>query len=274
MSWLENFNHQLYGPEDGPKWVFLHGLMGFLSNWRKIIAGLESTERCLSFDQRGHGRSFHPPEGEYGPEFYAEDLRKILDELGWDKITLVGHSMGGRNGLHFVSKYPERVTRFVIEDISPGQGETGETYFEWMLGLIPTPFVDRAAMRTFFTEEFQPKLGTGDSAAQVGPFLMANLVDQPGGGLDWRFNKAGIIESARKAQSEDRWHEVEDLKVPTLVVKGEKSKYLPLPAYQRMLSANSLIQGVIIQGSGHWVHADNPEAFLAAIRDFAGLSPL
>jgi pimeloyl-ACP methyl ester carboxylesterase len=52
---------------------------------------------------------------------YAGDLKGILDELGWQKIHLVGHSMGGRNAFHFAGLYPERVQKLVVEDISPAQ---------------------------------------------------------------------------------------------------------------------------------------------------------
>jgi len=60
MNYLDLYNYQLTGPETGRKWVFVHGLMGYGANWRKIISGLESTERVLAYDQRGHGRSQKP----------------------------------------------------------------------------------------------------------------------------------------------------------------------------------------------------------------------
>ncbi|MGZ3796576.1 MAG: alpha/beta fold hydrolase, partial [Pseudobdellovibrionaceae bacterium] len=76
MFYLDSFNYQVTGPENGRRWVFVHGLMGYSANWRKIISGLEATERILSFDQRGHGRSWKPSEG-YAPEDYSEDILKI-----------------------------------------------------------------------------------------------------------------------------------------------------------------------------------------------------
>lgn len=265
MSYLSNFNHQFYGPEDGPRWVFLHGLMGFLSNWRRIIMGIESTQRCLSFDQRGHGKSFQPAHG-YAPEDYADDLLKILDELGWDQVTLVGHSMGARNGLNFAYRYPERVRKFILEDITPGDGAEGITYFEKILDAIPTPFPDRAAMRAFFLNDFARKIEARDPVESLSAFLMANMVDLPTGGVGWRFSVNGIIESAQSGQHTNRWYELEGLKVPTLVVKGEKSQYLPLKDYERMLASNPLIRGVIVPGAGHWVHADAPEKFIEILK--------
>src|SRR5512135_2152018 len=100
MSYLDNFSYQVLGNEKGAKVVFLHGLMGSGVNWRKIAQSLEADYQVLIFDQRGHGRSFQPSSG-YAPEDYANDLALILEELRWEKILLVGHSMGGRNALHF-----------------------------------------------------------------------------------------------------------------------------------------------------------------------------
>ena len=88
MPSLSDFNYKIYGPPEGRKWVFLHGLMGFLNNWRTVISHLESTECCLTLDQRGHGRSFKPDSG-YAPEDYANDLKIILDELKFENVLLL-----------------------------------------------------------------------------------------------------------------------------------------------------------------------------------------
>lgn len=118
MGHLQQFHYKITGPPSGRPWVFLHGLMGYLHNWASVIRSLDATEKCLTYDQRGHGQSFKPAQG-YAAKDYAEDLKLIIDELGFKKIILVGHSMGGRNALHFASAYPERIEKLVIEDIGP-----------------------------------------------------------------------------------------------------------------------------------------------------------
>lgn len=119
MGYLENFNYSITGQgNEAPKLVFLHGVMGFGLNWRTITKVFDPYFRCLVYDQRGHGRSFHPESG-YAPEDYANDLEQILEELSWNKISLVGHSMGGRNALEFAHRFSARVEKLVIEDIGP-----------------------------------------------------------------------------------------------------------------------------------------------------------
>ena len=69
-SYLQNFKYELAGQEGQPKLVFLHGVMGSGANWRKITSLLQDRFQILTFDQRGHGRSFKPKSG-YAPEDYA-----------------------------------------------------------------------------------------------------------------------------------------------------------------------------------------------------------
>src|SRR6185437_2661695 len=105
--------HQIAGNPEGHKLVFLHGLMGSLANWRRITPAFENDYEILTLDQRGHGRSFQPATG-YEPSDFAADLAACLDELGWTRSHLVGHSMGGRNALEFASLFPQRTASLVV----------------------------------------------------------------------------------------------------------------------------------------------------------------
>lgn len=269
MSYLNNFYHHLYGPEDGRRWVFIHGLMGYGANWRKIIAGLEGSERCLTYDQRGHGRSFHPSQG-YGPEDYADDLKKIVDELGWDQFVLVGHSMGGRNVINFASRFPERVSHLIVEDIGAEAKPQAHEYYEDLLDMIPAPFVSREQAKHYFAHDFPQNAKTRENVQVMANYFYSNLVEQPDGTIDWRFSKDGVIASVKEGRSDERWHEVQGLKMPTLLVRGERSQELSRESYQKMLGSNPLIKGVEIPEAGHWVHSDQPQAFLHEIKQFVG----
>lgn len=267
VSYLSRFHYQLYGPENGRKWVFLHGLMGYASNWRKIVSGMAS-ERVLTFDQRGHGRSWKPLTG-YATEDYADDLQQITQELGWDSFILVGHSMGGRNALGFAHKYPLKVQKLVIEDIGPDPQMSAVDYYQKMLGAVPTPFKTKLLAKEFFMNEW-PKLGlTHDNILALGQYLYSNLEDKPDGSVDWRFSKEGIMASVIQGRAKDVWHELRTLTMPTLVIRGEKSSELSRDVFERMIASNPRIQGVEIPNAGHWVHADQSHEFLRNILEFA-----
>lgn len=267
MGVLDNFHHQVTGPETGPKLVFLHGVMGFAANWRSIAKAFESEFEVLAFDQRGHGRSFQPPIG-YAPENYAADLLEIVDELGWSKIHLVGHSMGGRNALQFAVDHADRVERLVIEDIGPAMNEAGSGFIFRMLDSIPVPFPTKRAAKTFFETTFLEIFKDTAKKEGLAAYLYANIVEDEQERGVWRFFEPGVRESIEQGRAEERWEEIRALKMPTLLVRGEFSKDLPRDIFDRILTENPSIQGVEIAGAGHWVHSDQPEAFIAALSRF------
>lgn len=268
MSYLANFHHQILGPENGRRWIFVHGLMGFSSNWGRIVRSLEKTERVLIYDQRGHGRSFKPL-SHYSPEDYAEDLHKIVKELGWQNFILVGHSMGARNCMVFTAQHPEMVEKLVLEDMGPDRDTESINYYEKLLNSIPTPFPTREAARSFFQNSFPSMMKFNEDPGVLSQFLYANLESKPDNTMDWRFSKPGMLETVRAGHVRDRWVEVASFKCPTLVIRGENSSIFEKETYEKMLQINPLIEGAEVKGSAHWVHFDNPDEFIKLITDFA-----
>ena len=265
MSYLANFNSQLLGPQEAqhlPKLVFLHGLMGFGSNWKTIARRFEQDHQILLFDQRGHGRSFHP--GSYKLQDYSEDLKKILDELGWDKVSIVGHSMGGRVGLDFAARYPQRTEKLIMADIGP-VGDMASMYsIEDKLRSVPVPFANRDQARAFFDGPFVNKYKN----KMVAQFFYANIEQNEQGQMDWRFDKEGILETLRQSRQGDQWEQIKKLTIPTLVIRGENSTDLTPDIFTQMLQENPQIKGIVIPGAGHWVHVEKPQATTQIIEDF------
>jgi esterase len=268
MSFLEKFYHQVSGnSESEKKLVFLHGVMGFAANFRRIAKAFEADYEVLVYDQRGHGRSFKPETG-YAPENYADDLLKIIDELGWKSIHLVGHSMGGRAAYYFASHFQDRVTRLVIEDIGPSMYQQGADFISRLLDSVPVPFIDKRTARSWFDSEFQAIFASHPKKEQLAEYLYANLMENEQKEAVWRFSEAAIRESIAQGRARERWEDIAELSVPTLVVRGENSTDLPREIYLRMLKTNPLIEGIEIPGAGHWIHADQPEMFIEALRTF------
>lgn len=271
MSFLSNFNYAILGTNTQERVVFIHGLMAFAANWRKIANRLENDFQCLIYDQRGHGRSFKPETG-YSPEIFAEDLDKITTELGWDSFHLVGHSMGGRNAMVFANLYPEKVRTLTIEDMGPDSDPMMRGYYENMLGHIPTPFADKAAVKYFFDHEFKKAFASKEPPAVLSTFLQANLEEKTDGSYDWRFSKHAVFEITREGHLKDRWLEVSSFKMPVLLIRGENSHILKQETFDKMLAVNPNIQGIELAGAGHWVHYEKFEEFVQAFRKFVNES--
>lgn len=270
MSVLDRFFYQIKGPAEGRKWVFLHGLMGFSANWMKIVSNLQTSENCLVFDQRGHGRSFQPDSG-YSAQDYASDLQEITEALSWHRFVLVGHSLGARNALAFARLFPEKIEKLVLEDPAVTFSADSSKYYEDLLASIPSPFANRDQARRFFQNEFTQKVKTRESGPMMAQFFYANMKDLPDGSVDWRFSLKGIIETVRDGATQDPWTDLQALNLPTLVIRGERSLELSRPNMQRILALNPLIQGVEINDAGHWVHTDQPQVFTDVLKDFVGV---
>lgn len=106
-----------YGPAGGPPVLALHGVTGHSARWRVLAAALPRI-RLIGVDLRGHGHSpWTPP---WGIEAHVADLVRTLDELGLDRVTVLGHSFGGAVAVHLARAVPHRVARLVLLDPALG----------------------------------------------------------------------------------------------------------------------------------------------------------
>ncbi len=266
MSYLDNFYYRLTGSKGSPRLVFLHGLMGFSANWQSIARAFETDFEILVYDQRGHGRSFQPESG-YAPKDFATDLLKILDELEWEKVHLVGHSMGGRAALSFGHSHPERIEKLVIEDIGAEPSWESMSATRRMILSVPVPLPSRDAARQFFKGKFRETVEDVARAEALAAYLMANLQTLEDGSMDWRFSLKGVLESLEQGRTQTMWTEWEGLKVPTLLMRGTNSTLLLKETYTEMLRRQTIASGVEIN-SGHWIHSENPKDFIGELRKF------
>ncbi len=241
--------------------------MGFSSNWRKITKAFEQEYQILVYDQRGHGRSFQPNSG-YRPEDFAADLEKILDELNWPEITLVGHSLGGRNAIQFTSDNMRRVNKLVVEDIGPEADRSNIDRIRSLINGVPAPFANRDQAKDFFEKEFPKKFADRQNPQALAQYLFANLKSLDSGKMDWRFSKKGIFDSLEAGRAQDRWKEWESLDLPILLLRGERSLELSPEIFEEMLNRNPKAKGQVIKEAGHWIHSEQSEAFIRALSDF------
>jgi 3-oxoadipate enol-lactonase len=108
--------------------VLVHGLGSTGQDlWKKVLAELAASFRVLAYDLRGSGTSDAPP-GPYSVEMLADDLQALLVELGYERVAVVGHSMGGGIALELAGRNPERVRAVVgVGAVAqlPEQGRAG-----------------------------------------------------------------------------------------------------------------------------------------------------
>ena len=108
---------QVSSAPDSPALVLLHGLGDDGGTWEVVGAEFAQYFRVLAIDLRGHGLSDWP--GTYSFELMRDDVLGVLDELGLDRINLLGHSMGGTVAYLIAEKEPGRIERLILEDTPP-----------------------------------------------------------------------------------------------------------------------------------------------------------
>jgi pimeloyl-ACP methyl ester carboxylesterase len=97
----------------GPVLLLIHGMAGALDTWRSVIEPLADQATVLAVDLPGHGSS-SPGGGDYSLGALAAFLRDVLMALGHDRVTLVGHSLGGGIAMQFSYQFPEMTERLVL----------------------------------------------------------------------------------------------------------------------------------------------------------------
>lgn len=242
----------------GPPLVILHGLFGSLDNWFSIAKELVEHYTLYLVDQRNHGDSPHASDWNY--EVMVEDLRELLDAEGLEKIFLMGHSMGGKTAMNFAIAYPERVEKLIIGDIAPRHYPIHhQRILEGLTALNLHTLQSR--------KEADEHLATYIPEIGVRQFLLKSL-GRSAEGFVWKINLPVIvanIENVGEALAEGSRYEG-----PSLFLGGATSDYI-LPSDLATIQAHfPNYEWVSIPDAGHWLHAEQPQAVVKAIRRFLG----
>ena len=129
--------YDVRGADDAPTMLLLHALGDRRGDWATVAERFAHDHRVVVPDLRGHGDSDWP--GEYSFALMADDVVRLLDHLGLDRVVLVAHSMGGGVAWLVAEQQPDRVERLVVEDAPPPfvrdrplpQRPAGDLPFDW-----------------------------------------------------------------------------------------------------------------------------------------------
>lgn len=127
------------GDPGAPALVLLHGRTADHNDWNGFTQHFAARYHVIAPDLRGHGASGHP--GEYPIPAMADDIAALLAQLGIERATLVGHSLGGAVAYHLAIRHPGLLQRLVLEDAVPPDPlrdrepvvEDDSTGFDWRM---------------------------------------------------------------------------------------------------------------------------------------------
>ena len=243
---------------EGPPLVILHGLFGSGRNWASLAQRLGEVHRVITLDLRNHGESPWAETMTYRE--MAEDVADFLTREGLEGATLLGHSMGGKTAMVLALEQGELISRLIVVDIAPvAYAHTHLPYIKAKQA-VDLEAVSRRSEVDLVLQEAVPERG-------LRSFLLHNLVTE-GGRLRWRINLEALHDNMDDLVSFP--DHLDDLSYdgPSLFLAGADSLYLQLAHLPRIRALFPASEIDAIAAAGHWVHADQPEAFLARVRAF------
>ena len=189
--------------------------------WDKVLAPLESTYRILRYDMRGHGASSTPP-GPYSLNQLGEDLLHLLDEIGTERMSFCGLSLGGLVGMWLAAYAPHRLSRLILANTAPRIGNPEmwdeRIAFVRQSGMEPLAVANLAR---WFTAQYREM--HGGELKQIERMIASTSTD----------GYCGCCAVLRVA---DLWPKVFSIKVPSLVIAGTHDPATP-PTDGRALAA-------------------------------------
>jgi pimeloyl-ACP methyl ester carboxylesterase len=249
-----------WGEPGRPALCFLHGGSAHAHWFDLVVPTFSGRYHVLSLDQRGHGASDWAPTGAYGTEDFAGDLARVMETMGWARMTVIGHSMGGHNAIGFAAWHPDRVERLVVVDSRPSipaerlqtmhrRGDRGPMRHESL----------DSALRSF-------RLLPRETVAE--PRLLEHLARQGIVERDGRFLYRFDPACNGRRRPTDGWTLLEGITAPTLLVRGEHSPILPPEMAADMLARLPRARLVEIAGTYHHLVLDAPFAFAKVLDAF------
>ncbi|WP_299851613.1 alpha/beta fold hydrolase [uncultured Roseovarius sp.] len=238
-------------PTDQPGLLIAHGLYGSGRNWGVIAKRLSDTRQVVAVDMRNHGQSDWKESHSY--QDLANDLAEVLSGLD-GPFDVMGHSMGGKASMMLAIEKPELVNRLIVADIAPvGYAHTQIQYIDAMKAVdlsgiekrsdvtaLLEPLVDDPQLISFFLQSLDVKNRRWILNLEVLEKEMPKIIGFP--------EISGSYEGG------------------TLFLSGALSDYVKREHRPEIKRLFPNAQFAKIPGAEHWLHAQKPREFEAAIR--------
>lgn len=239
----------------GQPLILLHGLFGASNNWGTVAKHFSLHYQVICVDLRNHGSSPHSASQSYAN--MADDLLELCDTLSLERIHLLGHSLGGKVAMQFAAHHPDRVEKLIVVDMAMRAYADAHTHLiDAMMDIDLTTLQSR--------HEVDKILSNSIPQAMVRQFLLMNLIKSDNS-LAWRINLAALktnYPALQQAVCENAHYEK-----PCLFIRGEHSDYVQ-DADIEHIKTNFIYAQFASLPTGHWVHAELPQAFIEVVANF------
>lgn len=246
-------NTVLYGEGEGVPLLIVHGLFGSARNWGGIARRLSAAQPVITVDQRNHGDS--PRFATHSYPDMADDLAEVIRAHG-GRADVMGHSMGGKAAMQLALTYPELVRRLIVADIAPvAYGHSQQEGIDAMRGL------DLVDLSTRSEADRRLQLAVDDPALRAFFLQSLDIKAEP---PRWKLNLDVLEAEMDKLVG---WTDKDGVfEGPTFFLSGAESDYVKAEYRGAITAQFPKAFFAKIPGAGHWLHADKPKEFEAAVQ--------
>jgi pimeloyl-ACP methyl ester carboxylesterase len=235
---------------EGPVILLMHGTGRSVADWQEGLSErLSGRHRVIGFDYYGHGLSDRAHGLRYGPVLWKRQALDVLDALKIERVTVVGHSVGGSVAAMFTADHPDRVERSVF--IGHGMAMDPMQWVPFVPGLGELKMARTAIFSDVFSDAHRRRL---TAAYEI------------------RGTRAALLTYIRRQYTIDGIRLVlgtyEDIATPVLQVHGTRDASIPIEAARGLTPRLRDARFVAVEGAGHDVHIDAPDELVAAIEAF------
>ena len=262
---------------DGVPMVLVHGFGNEAHIWDEFAPSVAEAYHVVAIDQRGHGESDWDPEGRYDYERnLVADLEAVIDGLGFERVVLVGHSLGGRVGMIYAGRHPEKLAGFVIVDSAPELDPRGTIRIRQDVEEHRDPSFGEPAEYESYLSTAYPA-ATPTAIRRMAKYALKKRddgryvlkMDQALRGFGAEKLDAEALREREERHTAELWEALEKTPCPTLVVRGAASDIVSADVADRMADevlANGTL--AVVGQAGHSVMTDNPDGFREAVCEF------
>jgi pimeloyl-ACP methyl ester carboxylesterase len=259
---------------DRPVLVFIHGWGGSARYWKATAMALSDRYDCLLYDMKGFGRSRIQPGATVSLTTCVADLAALLENLGVDRLSVMGHSMGGSIAALFLGEYGGQVDRAVLtcSGIFEYNERAFQAFYQFGSGVVKfrpkwltqVPGMDWLVMQRFLHRPLPQSDDLRSVVDHRREFLEDFLMADRDAALETMFDAV----SGPMAIALPKVYQ--GLAMPTLMVSGQYDRIIPVKLGQAAAALNPAIEFAVMPDVGHFPMLEDAVGFLGRVRSFLG----
>ena len=258
-------HHLDWGNEGRPSIVLVHGSRLHAHVWNDFSRRFRDRYHVIAVDQRGHGESGWGAEEGYQLEELYRDLRSVVEARGLSRYTLIGHSLGGRVSMLYAHRHQAELDRLVLVDITPGRPPAPEARDR---GGSPQPrdFESEAAAIAYLARAMSraPRHLVEESVRH-------GMRRNDAGRYVWKYDPVLFTRRVPLPPGVDLWSLMSAVATPTLLQYGSHSDVVNAELATRLRETMPRCAVERIEGAGHGLFTDQPDAFAESVERFLKL---